>query len=175
MRNILLFSARYLLPGGVPHSGNWPDRLYRIGMTDRTARSVRRPGFQGRAVPRILDGPDDGGGIGGALHAHGIGEQGDRAGSDPRHGRNGFLDPGAARRAGHARNIVLFHTLQKTICFAFLVQPDGLGNFRGGNPRRDGVRRGIFGCIFGKGVGVGRADLQSDVGAISAGSCRVRF
>ena len=61
------------------------------------------------AVARGLHRGDDGGGLRGTLHAHGIGQQAYRATCDARHLRHGFLHSGTASRAAHASHIKLFH------------------------------------------------------------------
>ena len=60
-------------------------------------------------VARILYRLDDGGGAGGALHAHGVRQQTDRAACDAGNGVHGLFHPCRAGRAAHAGNIVLFH------------------------------------------------------------------
>ena len=70
----------------------------------RTGRALER-----RAVARRLHSGNDGLSRSRAFHAHGVGEQADRAARHARHGGNGLFHTGTASRAAHARYGILFH------------------------------------------------------------------
>ncbi len=67
--------------------------------------------FFGRAVAGIFHGLDDTFRRSRALNAHGVREQADRAGRNARHLADRFFHTGAARRAAHTRDVILFHFL----------------------------------------------------------------
>ena len=62
-------------------------------------------------VTCILHGLDDLGRAGGALHAHGVGQQAHRAAGNAGHLAHGLFHPGGAGCAAHAGNVVLFHKI----------------------------------------------------------------
>ena len=70
----------------------------------------RRPLFR-RAIAAGLNGLDDLLGGGAPLHAHGVGQQTDRAGGHPGHLGDSFLDAGAAGGAAHSCHAELFHRI----------------------------------------------------------------
>ena len=67
-----------------------------------------RSALQRCAVAGVLNGLDDRLRARRALHAHGVGQQADRAGRHARHGGNRLFHPGAAGGAAHARDNILF-------------------------------------------------------------------
>ena len=71
--------------------------------------TLRRFVRAGRAVARFLHGAEDALAGRRTLHGHGIGQQAHGTGGDARHLGNRFFHTGAARRAAHARYVVLFH------------------------------------------------------------------
>ena len=84
-----------------------------VGQCVKAGTGVRRSGSAAGSgagtVARILYRLDDGGGAGGALHAHGVCQQTDRAACDAGNSVHGLFHPCRAGCAAHAGNIVLFH------------------------------------------------------------------
>ena len=95
------------------HGGDQPlFQLRRFVVGQRVlcgARGLRFRTLARCAVARVLHRADDRLRRGRSLHAHRIGQQAHRAGGDARHLGNRLFHTGAARRAAHARYIILFH------------------------------------------------------------------
>ena len=73
------------------------------------------------AVAGVHDRLDYVGGGSGALDAHGIGQQADRAAGHARYSVHGLLNSGAAGRAAHACDIKLLHTIPFTSLLRYLI------------------------------------------------------
>ena len=128
--------------------------------------------FGAGAVPGLLHRLNDGRVRGGALHAHGVGQQAHRAAGNAGYFFNGLFHPGRAGRTAHAGYIELFHrgsslgAMPHRAAFGFLYRPGG-GGF---------VSRGLYPTPWG--VSLWTISVYFSVPALSSDYpplCRVDF